>query len=81
MLKRKLQLRGFCSEETLEEIALTSEARKPKYKTLIPGNGVSKPFEQAAKNLILPKPYRFTVLQKQHKAEHKMLRQYGLFAT
>jgi hypothetical protein len=25
---------GFCSEETLEDIVLTSEAHKPKHKTL-----------------------------------------------
>jgi hypothetical protein len=67
----------FCSEETLEDITLTSEAHKPKYKALIPGNGVSKPSEQAATNLILPKTYRFTALQKQHGAEHNVLRQYG----
>jgi hypothetical protein len=72
---------GFCSEETLEDIALTSETHKPKYKTLFPTNGVSKPSEQAAINLILPKTYRSTVLQKQHEAEHNVLRQYGFVAV
>jgi len=70
---------GFCSEETLEDIALTSEAYKPKYKTLIPGNGISKPSEQAIINLILPKTYSFA--KKKHEAEHNVLRQYGFFAT
>jgi hypothetical protein len=71
---------GFCSEEILEDIALTLEAHKPKYKTPLPTNGVSKPSEQAAINLILRKTYRSTVLQKQHQVAHNVLLQHGFVA-
>lgn len=59
----------------LEDSALSSGAHWQKYKTVNQGNGVSKSSVQAAINVPLPKPYKFTVLQKQHEY---VLRKYGV---